>query len=222
MQYFHWDHRLLPAVKQYDVANSIPFGQIQSRKRFGWAITTSNVKQEDEAVIYYDKAIKNQKTHEVYGIAAFIWEKKYCWKTHWIPRLQTDSLILILIFKRLTLWTIRKPRDDDFYFSRRSLRQSAKLNIDSESPPVSSCQKRVMLILMRRCKALIIRVQKNQDLSGTATWAGSVQQKKSFQGLHSGKAIYKRNPESLSNIVNLANLSIEESDQDMAKEIWTL
>jgi predicted negative regulator of RcsB-dependent stress response len=44
-------------------------------------------------------------------------------------------------------------------------------------------------------------------------------QQKSFEGLHSGKAIYKRNPESLSNIVNLANLSIEESDQDMAKEI---
>jgi hypothetical protein len=71
-------------------------------------------------------------------------------------------------------------------------------------------------------KALIIRVQKNQDLSGTSYLSWFYVQQKSFEGLHSGKAIYKRNPESLSNIVNLANLSIEESDQDMAKEIWTL
>jgi hypothetical protein len=40
-------------------SNSIPFGQIQSRKRFGWA-TTSNCKT-DEAVIYYDKAIERIK-----------------------------------------------------------------------------------------------------------------------------------------------------------------
>jgi hypothetical protein len=62
-------------------------------------------------------------------------------------------------------------------------------------------------------KALIIRVQKNQDLEPLLSWF-YVQQRVSR-----GKAIYKRNPESLSNIVNLANLSIEESDQDMAKEI---
>jgi hypothetical protein len=33
------------------------------------------------------------------------------------------------------------------------------------------------------------------------------------------KAIYKRNSESLSNIVNLANLALEEGDEEMAVEI---
>jgi hypothetical protein len=44
-------------------------------------------------------------------------------------------------------------------------------------------------------------------------------QQKSFQSLHSRKAIYKRNSESLSNIVNLANLALEEGDEEMAVEI---
>jgi hypothetical protein len=36
MQYFLEDHRLLPAVNtMLPKSNSIPFGQIQSRKRFG-------------------------------------------------------------------------------------------------------------------------------------------------------------------------------------------
>jgi hypothetical protein len=42
--------------------------------------------------------------------------------------------------------------------------------------------------------------------------------KKSFRK-PSFKAIYKRNSESLSNIVNLANLALEEGDEEMAVEI---
>jgi hypothetical protein len=39
-------------------------------------------------------------------------------------------------------------------------------------------------------------------------------QQKSSQVLYSGKSIYKRNSESLSNIVNLANLAVEEGDKE--------
>jgi hypothetical protein len=44
-------------------------------------------------------------------------------------------------------------------------------------------------------------------------------QQKSSEVLYSGKAIYKRNSESLSNIVNLANLAVEEGDKEMAVTI---
>jgi hypothetical protein len=95
---------------------------------------------------------------------------------------------------------------------------TAKLNIDSESP---SCfmSEESDANFNEAMQALIIRVQKNQDLSGTAN-AGSTFNKKSFEGLHSGKAIYKRNPESLSNIVNLANLSIEERIRIWPKKFY--
>jgi hypothetical protein len=37
--------------------------------------------------------------------------------------------------------------------------------------------------------------------------------------LCSRKAIYKRAPESLSNIINLAQLAIQDNDQEVAKEV---
>ncbi len=69
-------------------------------------------------------------------------------------------------------------------------------------------------------KALIIRVQKNQDLfwNHYLSWF-YVQQRAFSKAFVQEKAIYKRNPESLSTIVNLAQLAIEEEDKDTAKEI---
>jgi tetratricopeptide (TPR) repeat protein len=69
-------------------------------------------------------------------------------------------------------------------------------------------------------KALILRVQKNQDLfwNHYLSWF-YVQQKEFSKAFIQEKAIYKRNPESLSNIVNLAHLAVEEDDQEIAVEI---
>ncbi|SDW04333.1 tetratricopeptide repeat protein [Flavobacterium degerlachei] len=69
-------------------------------------------------------------------------------------------------------------------------------------------------------KGLIVRVQKSQDLfwNRFLSWF-YVQQKEFSKAFIQEKAIYKRNPESLANIVNLAHLSIEEEDQEMAVEI---
>lgn len=69
-------------------------------------------------------------------------------------------------------------------------------------------------------KALILKVQKNQDLfwNRYLSWY-YVQQKEFGKAFIQEKAIYKRNPESLSSILNLANLAIEEEDQEVAKEI---
>lgn len=69
-------------------------------------------------------------------------------------------------------------------------------------------------------KALIVRVQKSQDLfwNHYLSWY-YVQQKEFSKAFIQEKSIYKRNSESLSNIVNLAQLCIEEDDIENAKAI---
>lgn len=69
-------------------------------------------------------------------------------------------------------------------------------------------------------KALIIRAQKNQDIfwNHYLSWF-YVQQKEFGKAFIQEKAVYKRNPDSLSDIVNLAQLAIEEDDSETAKEI---
>ena len=67
---------------------------------------------------------------------------------------------------------------------------------------------------------MILRTQKNQDIfwNHYLSWF-YVQQKEFEKAFIQEKAIYKRNPESLSNIINLAQLAIEEENQEAAKEI---
>lgn len=69
-------------------------------------------------------------------------------------------------------------------------------------------------------KALILRVQKSQDLfwNRYLSWF-YVQQREFSKAFIQEKAIYKRNSESLSNIINLAQLTIEDEDEETAKEI---
>jgi tetratricopeptide (TPR) repeat protein len=69
-------------------------------------------------------------------------------------------------------------------------------------------------------KALILRTQKNQDVfwNHYLSWF-YVQQKEFEKAFIQQKAIYKRNSESLANIVNLGQLAIEEENEVAAKEI---
>lgn len=71
-------------------------------------------------------------------------------------------------------------------------------------------------------KALLIRTQKTQDIywNDFLSWY-FVQQKEYGKAFIQQKAIYKRNPESFGNIVNLGEMAIEDNDQDSAKEILT-
>jgi len=70
-------------------------------------------------------------------------------------------------------------------------------------------------------KALLVRAQKNQDIfwNQYLSWF-YVQQKEYGKAFIQEKAIYKRDPETFSNIVNLAELSIEEGETETAKEIF--
>lgn len=70
-------------------------------------------------------------------------------------------------------------------------------------------------------KALLIRVQKDQDLywNQMLSWF-FVQQKEYGKAFIQEKAIYKREPDTFSNIVNLAELAIEDEEYEIAKEIF--
>jgi tetratricopeptide (TPR) repeat protein len=69
-------------------------------------------------------------------------------------------------------------------------------------------------------KALITRVQKNQDIfwNEYLSWF-YVQQKEFGKAFIQEKAIYKRNTESLSSIINLAQLAIDEDQDEIGQEI---
>ena len=69
-------------------------------------------------------------------------------------------------------------------------------------------------------KALLLRAQKGQDIfwNQFLSWY-FVQQKDYAKAFIQEKAIYKRNPETFSNIVNLGQLAIAEGEEETAKEI---
>lgn len=71
-------------------------------------------------------------------------------------------------------------------------------------------------------KALLIRAQKTQDIfwNDFLSWL-FIQQKEYGKAFIQQKAIYKRNPDSFSNIVSLGQMAIEDNDQDSAQEILT-
>jgi tetratricopeptide (TPR) repeat protein len=70
-------------------------------------------------------------------------------------------------------------------------------------------------------KELILRTQKSQDIfwNDYLSWF-YVQQKELGKAFIQQKAIYKRNSETLSGILSLGNLAIEEGESDIAKEIF--
>jgi tetratricopeptide (TPR) repeat protein len=69
-------------------------------------------------------------------------------------------------------------------------------------------------------KALLVRAQKTQDIfwNDFLSWL-FIQQKEYGKAFIQQKAIYKRNPESFTNIVNLGQMAIEDNDQESAQEI---
>jgi hypothetical protein len=65
-------------------------------------------------------------------------------------------------------------------------------------------------------KALILKTQ-NQDVFWNRYLSWFMYNRKNLIKLYSRKAIYKRNPESLTNIVNLGQLAIEDGNEEAAR-----
>jgi tetratricopeptide (TPR) repeat protein len=181
-------------------------------------------KKEDDAKIYYDQAIGRLKKNpnEVYGIASSF-EKKvlldYALKSYQIasdlePKYNFNYQ-KGLLYGQLgnTEMMISTFLDESYANPQNSIviqNQLSRFMSDDSDANFNETLR----------KDLILRVQKNQDLfwNHYLSWF-YVQQKEFSKSFIQEKAIYKRNSESLSNIVNLANLAVEEGDKEMAVTI---
>ena len=182
-------------------------------------------KNDAKAKNYYDQALEriNKNPNEVYGIATFF-EKKvlldYALKSY-----QTASALepqfnfnyqIGLLYGQLgnPEMMVETFLNEAFSNPQNSIviqNQLARFMVDDGDANFSG--------ILR--KALIIRAQKNQDIfwNRYLSWF-YVQQKEFGKAFIQEKSIYKRNPESFSNIVNLGQLAIEEGNQEEAKEIF--
>lgn len=70
-------------------------------------------------------------------------------------------------------------------------------------------------------KSLLVRAQKTQDIywNEFLSWF-FIQQKQYDRAFAQEKAIFRRSPESFSNIINLSQVAIDEEEYDLAKEIF--
>ncbi|MFV8338788.1 tetratricopeptide repeat protein [Flavobacterium sp. LB3P21] len=181
-------------------------------------------KNDVKAKMYYEQALERIKKNpnEVYGISnAF--EKKvlleyalksYKTATELEPNFNFNYQIGLLYGQLSNMeMMISTFLDEAFANPQNSIRiqnQLVRFMVDEGDANFNE--------LLR--KALIVRTQKNQDLfwNHYLSWF-YVQQKEFEKAFIQEKAIYKRNPESLANIVNLGQLAIEEGNQEAAKEI---
>ena len=181
-------------------------------------------KNDDKAKVYYEQALERIKKNpnEVYGISnAF--EKKvlleyalksYKTATELEPNFNFNYQIGLLYGQLSNMeMMISTFLDEAFANPQNSIRiqnQLVRFMVDEGDANFNE--------LLRN--ALIVRTQKNQDLfwNHYLSWF-YVQQKEFEKAFIQEKAIYKRNPESLANIVNLGQLAIEEGNQEAAKEI---
>ena len=183
-------------------------------------------KNDEKATKYYDQAIEKIKlnANEVYGIA-YVFERK--------------SLIDYALLAYQT--ALEKEPKMSFNFQMAVLYgQKGNTDLMIETFLTEGFQNPQNLPIIQNQlsrfmtedtdenfnnalrKALLLRTQKSQDLfwNDFLSWY-YVQLKEYGKAFIQQKAIYKRNPESFSNIVNLAEMAIDDKDSEAAKEILT-
>ena len=181
-------------------------------------------KDQEKANKYYNQAIDKIKknTNEVYGIA-YVFEKKalvdyalLAYKT----ALEKDPK-MSFNFQMATLYGQQGNTDLMIEtFLQESFQNPQNL------PLIQNQLSRFMTEDMGASfndslkKALLVRAQKTQDVfwNDFLSWL-FIQQKEYGKAFIQQKAIYKRNPDSFANIVNLGQMAIEDNDQDSATEI---
>jgi len=228
MQYFLRTVDCYQQLKQFDSAEKAIQTRLDKYNQGNLLVelgyNTQLQKNEAKAKIYYDQAIDRIKKNpnEVYGISNSFEKKvllEYALKSY-----QTASEVEPkfnfnyqkgLLYGQLgnTEMMISTFLDESYATPQNSIMIQNQLSrfMTDDSDAIFSEMLR---------KGLIVRVQKSQDLfwNRYLSWF-YVQQKEFSKAFIQEKAIYKRNPESLSNIVNLAHLAVEEDDQEMAVEI---
>ncbi len=181
-------------------------------------------KNQEKANKYYDQAIERvrKNAQEAYGIA-YTFEKKalfdyalLAYKT----ALETDPK-LSFNFQMAMLYGQKGQTDlmIETYLLEASQNQQNLPIIQNQISRFMTEDSDVTFNEALK-KALLIRAQKTQDIfwNDFLSWY-FVQLKEYGKAFVQQKAIYKRNPESFANIVNLGQMAIADNDQDSAKEI---
>jgi tetratricopeptide (TPR) repeat protein len=227
-QYFQKTIDCYQQLQQFDVAEKAIQARLNTYKQGSLLVELGYnyqlQKNEAFAKKHYDEAIERIKKNpnEVYGIANSFERKsliEYALKSY-----QTATALepkynfnyhVALLYGQLgnTEMMIATFLDEAFANPQNSIQiqnQLARFMVEEGDENFNETLR----------KALITRAQKNQDVfwNEYLSWY-YVQQKEFGKAFIQEKAVYKRNPESLSSIVNLGQLAIEEDDPEAAKEI---
>ncbi len=183
-------------------------------------------KNQEKATKYYDQAISKIKKNavEVYGIA-YTFEKKALYDYALLAyktALETDPKLSFnfqmamlygqqgntdLMIETYLMESFQNPQNLPVFQN-----QLALFMIDNGDVSFNDTLK----------KALLLRTQKTQDIfwNDFLSWY-FVQLKEYGKAFIQQKAIYKRKPDSFGNIINLAQMAINDNDKESAKEILT-
>jgi tetratricopeptide (TPR) repeat protein len=227
-QYFQKTIDCYQQLQQFDVAEKAIRERLDKYKQGSLLVELGYnfqlQKNEASAKKYYDEAIERIKKNpsEVYGIANSFERKvllEYALKSYQTamalqPILNFNDR-MALLYGQLgnTEMMIATFLDEAYANPQNSIQiqnQLARFMVEEGDENFNEALR----------KALITRAQKNQDVfwNEYLSWY-YVQQKEFGKAFIQEKAVYKRNPESLSSIVNLGQLAIEEDDPEAAKEI---
>lgn len=181
-------------------------------------------KNDSKAKKYYDEAIDRirKKSNEVYSIAN-TFEKKVLLEYALKAYLTATETEPTYNFKYQTALLYGQLGDTDQMISNildeAFDNQQATAMIQNQLTRYMSSEGDSNFNESLR-KSLIIRVQKNQDIYWNRFLSWFYMQQKEFgKAFIQEKAIYKRNPESLINILSLGQFAIEEEDQEVAAEV---
>jgi tetratricopeptide (TPR) repeat protein len=228
MQYFLRTVDCLQQLQQFEQAEKILITQLNKYKQASVLVELGYnfqlQKNESKAKDYYQQAIDriNGNAYEVYGVSGSF-EKKvlldYALKSYETAELKMPNLNFNyqkgLIYGQLG----NMEKMIDTFLDEAFLNPQNSILIQNQMSRFMTGEGDSAFSDLLK-KALIIRVQKNQDIfwNHYLSWF-YVQQKEFSKAFIQEKAIYKRNPASLSNIVNLAQTCIEEEDSETAKTI---
>jgi tetratricopeptide (TPR) repeat protein len=181
-------------------------------------------KNDAKAKKYYEEAIDRiRKTpNEVYGVAN-TFEKKVLLEYALKSYLTAQEMVPTLDFKYQTALLYGQLGNTDQmtanFLEEAFENQQSTVMIQNQLMRYMSTDGDSKFNESLR-KSLIVRVQKNQDIYWNQFLSWFYMQQREFgKAFIQEKAIYKRNPESLTNILSLGQFAIEEGDQEVATEV---
>ncbi|AWG20664.1 hypothetical protein FFWV33_03475 [Flavobacterium faecale] len=225
LQYFVRTVDCLQQLQQFDVAEKAIAIQLNKYRQASVLVEMGYnyqlQKNESKAKAFYDQALDriNQNPYEVYGVAA-TFEKKvlldYALKAYEAAEIKMPNLTFNYQKGLLYGQMGNMEKMVDTFLEEAYVNPQNEVLIQNQMSRYMTGEGESTFSDLLR-KALIVRVQKNQDVFWNQYLSWFYMQQKEFsKSFIQEKAIYKRNPISLSNIVNLAQTCIEEEDNDTA------